>query len=350
MAVRANSLTDRATPPETRIGAMPTLPAGDLRVFIEGLRQLGYDARALTEMAGFPAVDLDDPDARIPCDAYGTLISSAQRTRFTPNLALELARVTPIGAYPLLDYLILTSPTVGAGVHQLAKYLQLVGNPVVITIDERGDPVRVEIGGDASPFSIEYSAALLVLDFGRETDGVFKAAGVSFRHAPDDVRVFERVLGCEVRTMTSWNGVTIGAEAWRVPMPRRDPVLRQVLERQADDILARLPSRTGLAVDVQRALTKRVAGGDTRIGTLARELAMSGRTLQRRLAAEGVSYQDLLDDARKEAAGRYLHESPLAIGEVAYLVGYSEPAPFHRAFKRWYGVTPEAFRQTRRVK
>jgi AraC-like DNA-binding protein len=124
-------------------------------------------------------------------------------------------------------------------------------------------------------------------------------------------------------------------------------VLRQVLERQAEDILARLPSRTGLALDVQRALTKRVAGGDTRIGALAHELAMSGRTLQRRLAGEGVSYQELLDDARKEAAGRYLHESALAIGEVAYLVGYSEPAPFHRAFKRWYGTTPEKFRQKR---
>jgi AraC-like DNA-binding protein len=96
---------------------------------------------------------------------------------------------------------------------------------------------------------------------------------------------------------------------------------------------------------VQRALTGRVASGDTRIGALARQLAMSGRTLQRRLAAEGVSYQELLEDARKEAAGRYMSESTLAIGEIAYLVGYSEPAPFHRAFKRWYGVTPEAFRQ-----
>jgi AraC-like DNA-binding protein len=61
-----------------------------------------------------------------------------------------------------------------------------------------------------------------------------------------------------------------------------------------------------------------------------------------------VSYQRLVDDARKEAAGRYLSEPTLAIGEVAYLVGYSEPAPFHRAFKRWYGVTPEIFRQKQR--
>jgi AraC-like DNA-binding protein len=74
---------------------------------------------------------------------------------------------------------------------------------------------------------------------------------------------------------------------------------------------------------------------------------MSPRTLQRRLAEEGVSYQTLLEGARKEAAGRYLADGTLAIGEIAYLLGYSEPAPFHRAFKRWYGTTPEAFRRRR---
>ena len=127
-------------------------------------------------------------------------------------------------------------------------------------------------------------------------------------------------------------------------MRRRDPILRKFLESQADAILAQQTSRTGLAYQVQRALASRVAGGDTSIGALARELAMSGRTLQRRLATEGVSYQTLLDDARKAAAGQYLRESRLAIGEIAYLVGYSEPAPFHRAFKRWFGKTPSEVR------
>jgi AraC-like DNA-binding protein len=64
---------------------------------------------------------------------------------------------------------------------------------------------------------------------------------------------------------------------------------------------------------------------------------------------EGVSYHALLDDARKAAASQYLSESTLAIGEIAYLVGYSEPAPFHRAFKRWFGKTPEAFRQAEKA-
>ena len=127
-------------------------------------------------------------------------------------------------------------------------------------------------------------------------------------------------------------------------MPRRDPILRRFLEGQADAMLARMPAKTGLAVDVQRALASRVAAGPARMSSIARQFGMSERTLHRRLAADGVSYQELLEEARKAAAGRYLDESSLAIGEIAYLLGYSEPAAFHRAFKRWYGKTPDQFR------
>jgi len=81
-----------------------------------------------------------------------------------------------------------------------------------------------------------------------------------------------------------------------------------------------------------------------RMSEIARQLGLSERTLLRRLAEEGVSYQDLVEQVRKAAAGRSLDESTLAIGETAYLLGYSEPAAFHRAFKRWYAMTPEHFR------
>jgi AraC-like DNA-binding protein len=99
---------------------------------------------------------------------------------------------------------------------------------------------------------------------------------------------------------------------------------------------------------VQRALTSRVACGDTRIGALARQLALSGRTLQRRLTPKASPIRNCSTRRARKRRGRHLSESALAIREVAYLVGYSEPAPFYRAFKRWYGTTPEVFRQKRR--
>jgi AraC-like DNA-binding protein len=173
-------------------------------------------------------------------------------------------------------------------------------------------------------------------------------ASISFQHEPDDSLGFERILGCPVHTAASWNGLRLRQDVWRLPLRRRDPLLREFLEAQANEVLGRLPARTGLAFEVRRALAALVGAGDTRLGTIARQLAMSARTLQRRLAAEGASYHQLLDDVHRETAQRYLSKSTLAICEVAYLLGYSEPAPFHRAFKRWYGMIPEIFRQRHR--
>jgi AraC-like DNA-binding protein len=83
------------------------------------------------------------------------------------------------------------------------------------------------------------------------------------------------------------------------------------------------------------------------VGAIARTLAVSQRTLQRRLADEGTTYQAVLDDVRREMAERHLHDTALAIAEISFLLGYSEPAAFHRAFKRWHGVTPQTYRVDR---
>lgn len=315
----------------------------DMRTFASALEHLGHDVDALLAEVGLSSRDLTDPDRRIACEVFGSLLSKAQQKRFTPNLGLAIAYATPLGAYPLLDYLVLTSDTVGDGLAQLARYFRITASPVSLDLQADGDPVRVEIE-TVSTFGYEFEAALIVLRLREETDGAFAAAGISFRHQPDDVAAFERALGCPVRTRASWNGVTIDRATCEMPLRRRDPILRKFLENQANTMLASMPVRAGVAMDVRRALASRVTAGASRMTSIARQLGMSERTLHRRLAEEGVSYQELVDEVRKAAAGRYLDESALAIGEIAYLLGYSEPAAFHRAFKRWYGTTPEQFR------
>jgi AraC-like DNA-binding protein len=136
-------------------------------------------------------------------------------------------------------------------------------------------------------------------------------------------------------------------EALQLPFQRRDAALGGLLQRLAEEAIARLPPVQGVALDVLRVLAVRVGGGDTHIEATARTLARSVRSLQRHLAAAGVSYKRLLSQARMDAAARYLTGSPLAIGEIAYLLGYSEPSAFNRAFKRWHNETPRAFREFR---
>jgi len=344
MTARANSLTARVSSSRQAGNGRWSMTTGDVRVLLQGLTQLGHDIATVLERAGVSASDLDDPDGRVSCEAVGTILSVAQGARFTPNIGFELARLTPFGSYPLLDYLVATSESVAAGIEQLARYMRLVGNPTEFSAHEGDDSIRVEIRNGPSPFSVEYSVSLMVLHLRTETEGGFDATYVSIRHVPDDADALARGLGCEVKSRAAWDGLVLPAAVWRRPLRRRDSVLRRFLQTHADHVLAQLAVRPGVAAELQRALARNLSVGSNSIDIFARQFAMSGRTLQRRLAAEGVSYQQVVDSARKEAAARYLTDSTLAICEVAYLVGYSEAAPFHRAFRRWYGMTPDAYR------
>ena len=99
--------------------------------------------------------------------------------------------------------------------------------------------------------------------------------------------------------------------------------------------------------EVRSVLSNQLTTGDMRIAVAARRLATTPRTLQRRLSRAGTSFEAVCDDARRQAADAYLADTTLTIAEVTYLLGYSEPTAFHRAFRRWYGITPQAYRTSR---
>jgi AraC-like DNA-binding protein len=175
-----------------------------------------------------------------------------------------------------------------------------------------------------------------------------RAVYVSFEHSPDDDDEYESTLGCPVRVHAAWSGFVLSRETWALPMRRRDPVLLAVLERQADARMARLPPAEDLVAHVRRAVTTGLADGRASMTEIARQLAMAPRTLQRRLSDEATTFQRVVEEVRRDAAERHLGESALSIAEISFALGYSEPAAFHRAFRRWKRTTPQAYRATRR--
>jgi AraC-like DNA-binding protein len=324
-----------------------TDPTHTARVFLDALGGLGYDKRALLAAAGVDFSNSDDPDARVPCQAIGDMFGYAMRTRPMKNLGMKLAAETPIGAFPLLDYLIVTCETVAHGINQLSRYFRLNDAPYALEIREDEDPVRVIFHGTRDSLTFEFGVSLVVLHLREETENRLNAACVNFTHRPDDVAEMQQALGCPVRGGDNWNGFALSREAWGLPMRRRDPILRGVLERHAKEVIVRLPADDDVTGEIRRVIMSRIPQGETEIQSVARSLATSSRSLQRRLSAAGTSYQELLDSTRREAATRYLQDRRLSIGEVAYLLGYSEPPAFHRAFKRWNGITPQEFRRQR---
>jgi AraC-like DNA-binding protein len=201
------------------------------------------------------------------------------------------------------------------------------------------------VEGSIDPFTVELTVSLSVLRFSRESGDQLQVARIYFRHEPDDASAFESALRCEVRTQCSWSGLTLTREAWHLPLQRRDAVLRNWLERKAAQILASQAGQEGVAMEVRRLLAAPANGSVTSVEAVARRLAMSPRTLQRRLSEEGTSFDSLREEMRKQTAETFLADRTLSVSEVAFLLGFSEPGAFHRAFKRWHNTTPDAFRK-----
>jgi len=343
MTSAASRPTDRAHPPVSE----PTFSASTVRALLAAFERLGHEVPSLLSAGGLRPSDLDDPDRRVGCAAVGAMFGAAQQRRPLPNLCLRLAQETPLGAYPLLDYLIVTSSTVGEGMRRYARHSVLTGAPLHIELREDESPIRVLV--DCLGRNPEFTISLSLLHLRRETAGTLRAEYVSFAHQPDDRAAFEEAFGCPVHVNAPWSGFALSLEAWRLPMRRRDPILQSVLERHAAEVVAKIPVGDDTVTRLRRVLAQRVAGGDTRVSSVARDLGTSTRTLQRRLATAGVSYQEILDQSRCEAAERHLGDTSLSIAEVSWLIGYSEPSAFHRAFKRWRGLSPQAFRQRHRT-
>lgn len=345
MTSSVNQLTARAV---VGSSGAPTMRASHLRPFVHALGELGHERSALLAGSGLTCAELDDPDALIPCDSLEQLIRRAMAQRFIPNIGAQLARLIPIGTYALLDYLILTCDTVGDGTRQLVRYFPLVRAPADLILLEDEDPIRLLVQS-TDPFTMEFCVSLLVHHFRRETEGRLLVAFVSFVHAPSDVTSLAHLLGCPVHAPGAWCGVALPRESWRLPLRRRDPVLKGVLEGHARDVYARdRVSDDSMASRVGSVVASRLGRGEPTIMDSARRLNVSTRTLQRRLAAEGTSFQEVVDDVRRDMAERLLTDASLAVAEISYLLGFSEPSAFHRAFRRWAGVTPIEFRKEQR--
>jgi AraC-like DNA-binding protein len=343
----ADPLTKRATIGHSR-PTVVTEAASNLMVFVDALGRLGYEPDSLLSAAALTRADLRDPDARIACETAGIVFEHAMRERPIKNLGTRLAEQTPMGAFPLIDYLALTSETVGEAIRQVARYFRLVAAPVTIRVLDQQEPIRVVYDGPPDALRYEFSVALGLLRLRSEASSQLRFESISLVRRPDDVADMERVLDCRVNAPASWNGWEMSRQAFDLPLRRRDSILHAVLQRQADERIRGVPDGAGTAVEVRRALASRVAGGDVRIESVARALAVSPRALQRALFAEGTSYKALVEAARKQAAEAYLRESSMSVGEVAFLLGYSEVAAFHRAFRRWVGLTPRRFRNAER--
>lgn len=314
----------------------------------------GAAREALLAATAFDPGAASDPDARISLELEERLWTEAARLAEDDALGLHAAEMLVPGAFGVLDYAVRTAPTLRTALERLARYNRLVHDVAVFTLHDRPPGLRVEHafrtpGAEQCRHSAEFTIASLVTVGGQLLGEPLRADGAGFAHpkptAPAALAELRRVFGFEPRFAERVNWLELDASLVDRPLPRADSALSRVIERHAEALLAALPPLGESASDRVRHLLSRALGeGTPTLGSVASKLKTSERSLQRKLADEGTSFELLLDEVRQQLALRYLADRTLAVSEVAYLLGYSEPSPFHRAFKRWTGKTPAEMR------
>jgi AraC-like DNA-binding protein len=325
-----------------RIGAM----------IVNAAAAAGVPVTELRAATGFDPAVAGDPDARISLQLEERLWLEAARRSGDDDIGLHAAEGLRPGAFDVIDYAIRTAPTLRASLQRLARYNRLEHDVAVFTIIDRGPVTRIEhafrvAGAMQSRHSAEFTMAAILVVSAQLLGQPVRARAVEFRHAAvpatgEHVRVF----GVRPGFGAAVNALEIDSALVDRPIPNADPALSRVIERHAEARLQGQPTPAETtAVRVQRLLARDLPAGEVSLSEVAAALHMSARSLQRRLGDEGTSFDAVLDELRHDLALRYLADPKIAIAEVAYLLGFSEPSSFHRAFKRWTGATPREARQ-----
>ncbi|MGG2398940.1 AraC family transcriptional regulator [Pseudomonas sp. SH1-B] len=310
--------------------------------------RLGLDRQALLSACKLREEQLADPDARIRFSVQQDLWQELAARLQQPEPGLLLGRNLAPGPFSVLSYLLQSSATLADALHAALRYQRLGGEGGELQVEERGDAVALLY----RPLHPQHSATrirvLAMMACWVQTtlpllDG-FHLLEARFRHAqPDDLTPYADVFACPLHFASDDYAIVLPRDLCQVPLIQANPPLQQILRQHAETLLARLPSAS-LSARVVGLLGEQLAHGEPDRAELARSLNLSERTLQRRLADEGCSYQQLLADTRRQLAEQHLRDGHLPATEIALLLGYSEPSVFFRAFRQWTGLTPGEYR------
>lgn len=336
----------------------PSVAAGMTNGFLAYAVAQGLDRSALLQAAGIGAAALDDPDNRIGMGAYRRLLDVARAQSGDPALHIRYTLDTRFEEISIVGLLVHNTPSMAESMRQFARYSKLL--------------VEVDVMAGGSRFQLEHRddglwivdhcprrnlfAELTETSFGRFI-GEFRK-GFPDRHlslelslthaAPEYATAAQALYGIPVAYGAGFNGLRMAPEWLRTEFERPNTYAFGLFAEKAEALMQGLECDSSLRARVEAALLNVLHEGDISMDRIADKVAMSRQTLYRHLKKEGTSFAAIVDALRRHMAEDYLATGRASINQVAYLVGFSEPSSFMRAFRRWTGVTPRQFRDRAR--
>ena len=339
--------------------AMSSISVTVLRLIVAGAAQHGADPEALLRAVSLEPGDLTDSDARFSRTVETSLWAEAERLSQHPCLGIDIAERLTVDGYGPIGFAVRASGSLGEAYGRVIRYLRLVANGPVLRLDADGaHAIFAHLPPKTPPAPSRHAVELLfgnlVMLARRGVDPAFFPEAVRFCHkAPADLTRHRALFGPNIKFGAGRDEMELKRDWLSRPQALAEAALAEVLDEHMGSRLAALPAdENAFLARVNRALRQEVGGAGLEpsqalLPRVADRLQMSSRTLQRRLRQEGTSLTKQMDETRAQLAASKLRDKSQSITEVAFLLGFSEVSTFHRAFKRWTGKTPAAFREGR---
>lgn len=309
----------------------------------------GADADALERAAGLHPLPPGN-DARVPRERIDALFDLAAAALDDPALGVHLALALPQGNTGVLEIVTQSAPDLRTGLAHLARYWHLINDGVDVHVEERDAAVVLSIRTRAPKPLARGWTDLTVIALGVfGLRAITASAPLSFVDLPypeDEVgRRVGEMLGAAARFDAPHIALGLRRELLDAPLLNRNAAIHDLATRHADALLLAHHSGDGdWLARVRAAIDARLATGDASVERVAKSLGTSERSLQRQLRLHGTSLRALVDDARRRVAERELATRDTSITDLAFLLGFSEASAFDRAFRRWTGTSPLAYR------
>jgi len=339
----------------------PMIAASSTLALVHYLRCQGVlDPAAVEQITGYPQEALTDPDLMIPADQHYHLWEYAEAVTGDPAVGLHVGQMVDPDRMGLVGYVFFNCDTLGEAVTQYVRLHRLINESVRLSFEQTGDQAvltwQADSPGHYCRQDMDRTIASVLCRTRHFIHPGIVADWVEIAHArPDYAGEYRELFGGTVRFGCKSTRLAFDSRHLQHPIPHRNPYVYSAVLKQVNTLLSRLQSRRTFGRKIRRLISQQMSTERIDADTLARQCHMSRQTLYRRLKKEGLGFHDLVEEVRKDKAMRYVASDHYALGEIAFLLGFSELSAFSRAFKRWTGIAPAQYRarhladQSRRV-
>lgn len=329
---------------------LDTAAAGPAFAYVELGVTHGLSREVLMRAAGLDERLRADPDARVPMAAY--MILWRELLVGLPHVVvpIEAVRALDLAAMGVTGQILLRADDIAHAAALGERFSRLTDTAVKLSWLSRGELVGCSISHRPEVVALRFPIEVML---GTGYRLMCHAAGepvplheVTFAHAAGyPVDAYQALFRAPVRFGAAESALWLDRATLHRPLAHRDPLARRYLEAHAEQLLAALPvAPPSAVVQIREAIVVELATSGAELARVARRVAMSTRTVQRRLEEHGTSYQDLVDDVRATMARTLLKDRTRSIIDVAFELGYADLKGFYRAFRRWTGATPAEWR------